>query len=208
VIDPDPLVFLRNQPWILGYCSWGSNDPTNPGAPFYGEVPPGSGNIYPGQFLPGAITTDYVSTSGRTFLDGNQNYGQSLTADLVHVGADGGNGHVWEPLLDAVARPHILFRDYLEGFTAGEAYYHSIQYLHWMNVVVLDPLMKSGLHAGLPPLVTSVTGSGSHDGGDLISIAGKNFTNPAWCTVTFGTAPSANIDTQSRTQMTAVAPAL
>ncbi|MFO0984794.1 MAG: TIGR03790 family protein [Planctomycetota bacterium] len=208
VVYDSSTTFLSNQPDILGYCSWGSNDPANPGAPYYGEVPPGSATFYPGRFLPGALTTDYVSTSGRTFIDGNQNYGQSLLADLIRNGASGGNGHVWEPFSIAVARPHLLFRDYLEGFSCGEAYYHSIQYLHWMNVIVADPLMMSGIHAGLPPALQAITGKGSHRGGSTLDLTGRNFTNPAWSALTFSGVPAAALDTQSRTHMTAVAPAL
>jgi uncharacterized protein (TIGR03790 family) len=208
VIYDDTGTFLHNEPNVLGYCSWGSNDPANPGVPYYGEVPPGSGNVYPGPFLPGSLTTDYVSTSGRTFTDGNQNYGQSLLADLIRNAATGGNGHVWEPFSDAVARPHLLFRDYLEGFSAGEAYYQSILYLHWMNVIVVDPLMMSGLHKGLPPKLGSITGKGSHAGGDALTLLGRNFTNRAWSTLTIGGTAAPSLDTQNRTQMSAVSPAL
>ncbi|MFO0983568.1 MAG: TIGR03790 family protein [Planctomycetota bacterium] len=208
VIDTDPGIFLKNQPSIIAYCSWGSNDPSDAGPPYYGEVPPGSGNFYPGTFLTGCITTDYVSTSGRTFIDGNQNYGQSLTADLIRVGAAGGNGHVAEPYLDAVSRPHLLFRDYIEGFLVGEAYYQSFAYVHWMNVVVVDPLMKSGFIAGLPPQLNSISGPGTHAGGTTLTLSGKNFTNPATSSVTFEGTPSPSIDTASRTQMTALTPAL
>jgi uncharacterized protein (TIGR03790 family) len=208
VYDTNPSIFLKNQPNIIGYCSWGSNDPSDAGPPYYGEVPPGSGDFYPGTFLTGALTTDYVSTSGRTFIDGNQNYGQSLTADLIRIGAAGGNGHVAEPFLDAVARPHFLFRDYLEGFLAGEAYYQSFAYLHWMNVVVVDPLMKSGIHVGLPPVLNSISNNGPHQGGTVITLSGRDFTNPDLSTITFDGIPSPTIDTLSRTQMTCVTPAL
>ncbi|MEW6744468.1 MAG: TIGR03790 family protein [Planctomycetota bacterium] len=174
--DTDPAVFLKNQPDIIGYCSWGSNDPSDAGPPYYGEVPPGSGNFYPGTFLPGAISTDYVSTSARSFLY-PPSYGQSLIADLIHLGVAGANGHVFEPYLDAVSRPQILFTRYVEGFLAGEAFYQSIPYLSWENVIVCDPLMTSGVAGAIPPkLYSALPSSGIYLGGTRLRAEGADFT--------------------------------
>src|SRR5262249_18364967 len=80
--------------------------------------------------------------------------------------------------------------------------------LHWMNVEVVDPLMMSGIHAGLPPSLTSISNNGPHQGGTTITLTGRDFTNPDLSTITFGSTPSPSIDTQLRTQMTAVTPAI
>jgi hypothetical protein len=58
------------------------------------------------------------------------------------MGAAGAAGHVAEPVLAAVARPHILLRRYAQGVRAVEAYFRSIPYLGWVNVYVGDPLMR------------------------------------------------------------------
>ena len=129
--------FVSNVSTIQGYTSWGSNDGSDPGEPYYGEV---KGNRYPGTFGPRSIAVDLVSTGGRTFTHPPR-YGQSLTADLIHLGVAGATGHVYEPALSGVPRPHILLPTYAEGVRAIEAFYRSIPYLGWMNIYVGDPLM-------------------------------------------------------------------
>lgn len=208
---------------LIGYCSWGSNDPANAGVPYYGEIPTGSGVFWPGTFVAGAVASDYVSTSGRTYLDGNQNYGQSLEADLIHMGVCGTNGHVYEPYLDAVAYPQFLLPHYLQGEQVGLAYYQAVPYLSWMNVVVCDPLMKSGVTAPVPPQFTDVSPArvASGSSGVKLTIHGDFFTsaedtslalggaactsvsvpNTNLCGGTSGTLPAGLLDLQMTTFM-------
>jgi hypothetical protein len=180
---------------LLGYCSWGSNDPANAGVPYYGEIPTGSGVFWPGLFVNGAVTSDYVSTSARTYIDGNQNYGQSLEADLIRMGVTGTNGHVYEPYLDAVVFPQFLFPHYLQGLQAGLAYYHALPFLSWMNVVVCDPLMKSGVTAPMLPQFTDVTPTRIPSGSSAVhlTIHGDFFTTSEDTTVSLGGVACANI---------------
>jgi len=119
-------------------ASWGSNDGGGPGEPFYGEI---DGLRYPGRFAPRAVAVDFVSSSARSF-HWPPHYGQSLLADLLRLGVAGAAGHVDEPTLAGVARPHILFWHYAQGAPAAEAFYRSIPYLGWQNVWVGDPLMR------------------------------------------------------------------
>lgn len=132
--------FVSNANGLAGYASWGSNDTQNPGAPFYGTI---NGNVYPGTFQARSIATDLVSTSARTFATG-QAYGQSLSADLVKLGAAGVSGSTFEPLAIGLSRAPILFRNYFTGARAIEAFYRSVPYLSWMNVWIGDPLMVYG----------------------------------------------------------------
>ncbi len=134
---------------IAFYASWGSNDPASPGPPFYGAVHrrgadgkplPGPAPKLPGRFAPRAVSVDFVSTNARSFAEPPR-YGQSLLADLIHLGVAGAAGCVMEPGLVGVARPHVLFREYAHGVRAVEAYFRSLPYLGWMNVWVGDPLM-------------------------------------------------------------------
>jgi uncharacterized protein (TIGR03790 family) len=173
VVRETTTTFVSNAPAILGYASWGSNDCCTAGPPYYGEVPAGSGRVYPGTLAAGCLTTDYVSTSGRTFADG-AGYGQSLIADLVHLGATGCNGHVDEPFLDAVSRPQYLLPRFAMGYQAAESFYASIPFLSWMNVVVVDPLARRAEYPA--PSVSSIApAEGSIAGGDSVTIAGAGF---------------------------------
>ena len=128
--------FVSDAGPLVAYASWGSNDPSNPGAPVYGSI---RGHLYPGSFVPGAIAADIVSYDARSFV-WPPSYGQSLTADLIRLGVSGAAGHVWEPSLSGVARFPVLFRSYFLGSTAAEAFYRSVPYLGWMNVWIGDPL--------------------------------------------------------------------
>jgi len=130
--------FVADAPELAGYASWGSNDRDAPAPAAYGER---DGRRHPGRFAPRAMALDFVSSNARSFTYPPR-YGQSLVADLLAAGAAGVPGHVAEPTLPAVARPHILLARYARGVPAVEAYFRSIPYLGWMNVYVGDPLMQ------------------------------------------------------------------
>jgi uncharacterized protein (TIGR03790 family) len=154
--------FVSGVKNLAGYASWGSNDSANPGPPYYGKI---KGAQFPGSFVPRAIAVDLVSTNARSFAPPNpQAYGQSLVADLVQIGVSGAAGYVAEPTLAGCARPYILFRRYVEGVPAGEAYYRSIPYLGWMNVYVGDPLMRIARPASKHP--SDLDGDGVPDAQD------------------------------------------
>ena len=137
---------LYNQIDVIGYASWGSNDPARK------ERHLGF------RWLPGAIMTEYVSTNGRSFerppdswnigsswakglFDGSP---QTLTADYIHDGVSGASGHVYEPFLAFTPRPNILLPAYYHGRNLAESYYLTIPILSWMNIVVGDPLCSLG----------------------------------------------------------------
>ena len=124
---------------VIGYYSWGSNDPSNKLRRF-GLT-----------FGNGAIGAMFVSTDGRTFTEppatwfpGMRQPGplgtQSLTADLIRDGITGVAGHVAEPYLNATIRPQILFPAYFAGFNLAESFYLAMPFLSWQTVVVGDPL--------------------------------------------------------------------
>jgi uncharacterized protein (TIGR03790 family) len=130
---------------VIGYASWGSNDPNRK------ERDVGF------QYLPGALVTEYVSTDGRTFEEPPARWNittwsnkggffggspQSLSADFIRQGATGVSGHVYEPYLMFTVRPDLLFPAYLGGRTLAESYWAAIPALSWMNVVVGDPLCR------------------------------------------------------------------
>ena len=147
IVDESGKV-LYNEREVIGYASWGSNDPDRK-------------QRYVGfQWLPGAIMTEYVSTNGRTFTRPPESWNiggswsdpkeafmgspQTLTADYVHEGVTGASGHVFEPYLQFTPRPDILLPAYYHGRNLAESYYLAIPALSWMNIVVGDPLCSLG----------------------------------------------------------------
>ncbi len=129
---------------VIGFASWGSNDPHRT------KRHTGFG------WLPGAIVTEYVSTDGRTFRRPPDNWApsadwtdqparfekspQSLAADYLGEGATGASGHVYEPYLQFTPRPDLLFPAYLAGRNLAESFYLAIPALSWQNIVLGDPL--------------------------------------------------------------------
>ena len=128
---------------VLGYYSWGSNDP----ALKRRRLDVG--------FVPGALAATFVSTDGRTLREPPPGWNlgswndrtshfagspQSLMGDLIREGATGVAGHVAEPFLDGSIRPQILFPAYLSGANLAEAFYQAMPYLSWQTIVVGDPL--------------------------------------------------------------------
>jgi uncharacterized protein (TIGR03790 family) len=134
---------LKDETQVLGYYSWGSNDPA---------IRTRTPNL---SFVPGAIAAMFVSTDARTFTEPPAAWTigdwekretwfggspQSLTGDLIRAGVTATAGHVAEPFLDATIRPDILFPAYLNGANVAEAFYLAMPYLSWQTVVIGDPL--------------------------------------------------------------------
>jgi uncharacterized protein (TIGR03790 family) len=125
---------------VIGYYSWGSNDPANRLRRFGLK------------FSNGAVGGMFLSTEGRTFIEprdtwlpggGKASAGsgpQTLAGDLIRDGITGVAGHVAEPYLNATIRPQILFPSYLAGFNLAEAFYLAMPFLSWQTVVIGDPL--------------------------------------------------------------------
>lgn len=132
VLDSSAKV-LSGETRVLGYYSWGSNDPAI-------RV-----RTFGFQFEPGALAGMYVSSDARTFTQSDwkieeSGFPQSLAADLIQEGVTGIAGHVAEPFLEATIRPNILYPAYLSGFNLIESYYLAMPYLSWQTIVVGDPL--------------------------------------------------------------------
>jgi uncharacterized protein (TIGR03790 family) len=134
---------LTNEKNVLGYYSWGSNDPA------------ATKRVPDLQFVNGAIAAMFVSTDGRTFTEPPPTWNigkwelrethfagspQSLAGDLIRAGVTGVAAHVAEPFLDMTVRPNILFPAYFAGFNLAESFYLAMPSLSWQAVVVGDPL--------------------------------------------------------------------
>lgn len=142
VLDETSKV-LTGESDVLGYYSWGSNDPAIQ-VRHFGH-----------KFAPGALAAMFVSTDARTMKeppttwnvspwgDRSKYYAdspQSLTGDLIRDGITGTAGHVSEPFLDATIRPDILFPAYVAGFNLAEAFYLAMPAVGWQTIVIGDPL--------------------------------------------------------------------
>ncbi len=134
---------LYGEKDVIAYASWGSNAVSRKQRWLH----------Y--QWLPGAIATDFVSTNARTFkrppedwnISSGKNFAgteQSLSADLIHEGASGASGNVYEPYLMACARPEYVLPAYFDGRNLAESFYMGLPYLSWMGVVLGDPLCSLG----------------------------------------------------------------
>ena len=138
---------LYGQKDVIGYASWGSND-KNRKQRWLGF-----------QWLPGAIATEFVSTNGRTMKQPPDDWfystwqdrahlwagsPQGMAADLIHEGATGASGNVYEPYLAGCVRPDHLLPAYYEGRTLAESYYLALRFLSWQGIVLGDPLCSLG----------------------------------------------------------------
>lgn len=119
--------FIGHRSNLLGYFSWGSNDPKfSPDA--YESL----------SFAPGSLCDTAVSTSARTFLPTEG--GQSLLIDLIAHGLTCGKGYSDEPLLQAIASPTIAIDRYTSGYTMAESFYAASHFVGWEDIVIGDPL--------------------------------------------------------------------
>jgi uncharacterized protein (TIGR03790 family) len=147
VILDETEKIVYDQKNVIGYASWGSNDDHRKRRWLRYE------------WLPGAIATEYVSTNARTLKRPPDDWTfttwedrvhwfadspQSLSADLIHEGATGASGNVYEPYLTACARPDYLIPAYYQGRNLAESYYVALPFLSWQGVVFGDPLCKIG----------------------------------------------------------------
>jgi uncharacterized protein (TIGR03790 family) len=147
VLDTSALP-LRKQSDILGYYSWGSNDPLI------------SLRRLDLKFVPGALAGMFVSSDARTMEEPPESWevrgqdyagsNQSLIGDLVRDGITGVAGHVAEPYLNATIRPDILFPAYLSGFNLVESFYLAMPALSWQTVVIGDPLCAPFRQQAIP----------------------------------------------------------
>jgi uncharacterized protein (TIGR03790 family) len=147
VVLDESTKMLYDQKDVIGYASWGSND-HNRKRRWLGF-----------QWLPGGIATEFVSTNMRTLKRPPDNWTytnwkdhehlwvdspQGLSADLIHEGATGASGNVYEPYLIGCARPDYVLPAYFEGRNLAESFYLGLAFLSWQGVVLGDPLCSLG----------------------------------------------------------------
>jgi uncharacterized protein (TIGR03790 family) len=129
---------------VIGYSSWGAEDPAN------------RARTTGMRFLPGALATRFAGADARTFREPPADWRpsgswndrstwfegapQSLAGDLIREGITGTAGHIAEPTPPSAVRPQILFPAYMSGFNLAEAFYLATPHLSWHSIVIGDPL--------------------------------------------------------------------
>jgi uncharacterized protein (TIGR03790 family) len=142
VLETTTKAFAGKEP-VIGYYSWGSNDPVL------------RSRTTALNFAPGAIAAMFLSSDARTFSEPPLSWSagdsresqrayagssQALTGDLIRSGVTGAAGYVAEPYGDGAVRPERLFPAYVAGFNLAEAFYLATPFLSWQTIVVGDPL--------------------------------------------------------------------
>jgi uncharacterized protein (TIGR03790 family) len=122
--------FAGDRAGLMGYFSWGSNDPSFDAKAYLSL-----------RFAPGALCDTAVSFSARTFLPTEG--GQSLIVDLIAQGITGAKGYSDEPLVQAIAFPSIVLDRYTRGWTLAESLYAGSALVGWEDIVVGDPLARA-----------------------------------------------------------------
>lgn len=130
--------FIGNQSNVMGYVSWGSNDPGYTKALYQSNT-----------FLPGSIGETFVSSGARTLHDPNAS-GQSLIADLIKQGITGISGYIQEPGISHTCDSQTQFRLYTSGYNLAESFFGSQEYIAYETVIIGDPLCAP-YSSSLPP---------------------------------------------------------
>ena len=124
-------------------------------------------------WVPGALAETIVSTSARS-LNYPTSYGQSLISDIIRDGVTGVKGYVYEPFLDAIAHPDILFDSFTQGYYMAESYYMASRFIGWMDIVVGDPKLAVYKQHMIPDLAIQspdISFSDDEPGeGDIVTI--------------------------------------
>lgn len=90
------------------------------------------------RFATGAIAVHIHSYSASTLRSDNR----SWCGPLIARGVAATCGAVYEPYLDFMHRPNMLFKGLSEGMSLGEAAFYSVMVLSWQNVLVGDPMYR------------------------------------------------------------------
>ena len=90
------------------------------------------------RFAPGAVAMHIHSYSAHTLHSDDL----AWCGPLLARGAAATVGAVYEPYLNFMHHPDLLFKGLAQGMTLGEAAYYSLPSLSWQNVLVGDPLYR------------------------------------------------------------------
>jgi len=90
------------------------------------------------RFEPGAIAVHVHSYSAATLRSDSKGW----AGPLIARGAVATTGAVYEPYLQLMHRPHLMFEELAKGARLGDAAYAALPVLSWQNVLLGDPLYR------------------------------------------------------------------
>ncbi|WP_309396973.1 TIGR03790 family protein [Cerasicoccus maritimus] len=90
------------------------------------------------RFPAGAVAIHISSFSGQHLRKPNTRWG----GGLVERGVAATVGNVYEPYLQLTNQPQLYLGALMDGMSAGDAAYYSLQGLSWMTIVLGDPLYQ------------------------------------------------------------------
>lgn len=122
-------LFLTNQTYLIGYHSWGSNDPN-------ASSNSSSWNL---SMENGSFCSDYVSTGARNLQQYPWASGQSLTSDFINYGCSFSIGYMFEPFSNGVTYPHYSHFNYAKGYNALDSAVSGTPSLNWYTIYVGNP---------------------------------------------------------------------
>lgn len=131
--------FAENIGNVAGYIGWGSNDAARDSSNNYLAT---RARWNSNQFLPGSLADVAFSSSGVSFNNRDALTNRTLIADLVDQGVSGCRGNIYEPYLDGISSPTVLFAHQINGFNLGEAFYSAGRFIGWREAVLGDPLTR------------------------------------------------------------------
>jgi len=90
------------------------------------------------RFEPGAIAVHVHSYSAATLRSESKGW----VGLLIARGAVATTGAVYEPSLQLMHRPQLMFEELTKGARLGDAVYAALPVLSWQNVLIGDPLYR------------------------------------------------------------------
>jgi len=90
------------------------------------------------RFEPGAIAVHMHSFSAATLRSESKGW----VGPLIARGAVATTGAVYEPYLQLMHRPNLMFEELAKGARLGDAAYAALPVLSWQNVLIGDPLYR------------------------------------------------------------------
>jgi uncharacterized protein (TIGR03790 family) len=149
---------IKDRKGIMGYMSGGS---------YSALKREGIGSL---RFHPGALV-DMLESFGAVPENFEPRKKKQVPVTwFVEAGATGVHGAVAEPYAHTFPDT-LLFERYTQGFNLAEAYYQSLPFLYWMNMVIGDPLAAP--YAKAPEVALSAGGLEVVSGQILAQITAK-----------------------------------
>ena len=155
------VVYNNNNSWItshtgnvMGYTSWGTH--AEDGNCEWEDSAWVKDSLH-FDLANGAVFNTYESFNGNSLTTlnwryvpndptSNCNHTQGLATQFTEIGGTGTMGHAWEPIPwlmhEGIAENNIFFPAYQMGYNLVDAYYQSVPFLAWQNVLVGDPLVR------------------------------------------------------------------